>query len=118
VLASNFRDAFPDEGYNGGSNKPVKFQASIELIYSILVFLDASPLALFSSKHHDTVDWAQILEDIFLAFMTFLISDEESIRRLAGTVCRKVLLEGSVSVWHSYGRVLSPESKYNFWNSS
>lgn len=88
-------------------------------MYSILVFLDAAPLALFySDVHEDRADWAQTMEDLFAAFMSFLISDDESIRSFSARVCRRVMVEGVKYLWRKAKCILSPELKWQFWSSS
>ncbi len=88
------------------------------MICSILVFLDASPLTLFSGAPNNYDDWIVFYEDIFASFTTYLITDDDRIRFLTNTVARKIMTESSVPLWRKSQSLGSRTFKYNFWKST
>lgn len=101
-------------------NKQTKFASSGELVYSMLVFLDLFPMAMFigldlSSQGNDN-DTA--FEDIYAAFMAFLTSEDEKIRVLASEVCRNSLTTATMSAWENANFKFASIVKYNFWEST
>lgn len=88
------------------------------MIYSILAFLDASPLTLFTGAPNDSDDFIIFYEDIFASFTTYLTTDDDRIRSLTNVVARKIMTECSSPLWQK-GQSLGPRpSKYNFWKST
>jgi len=91
---------------------------STDMIYSILAFLDASPLTLFNGAPNDNDDFILFYEDIFASFTTYLITDDDQIRFLTNAVARKIMTECSGPLLQK-GQSLGPRpSKYNFWKST
>jgi neurofibromin 1 len=88
------------------------------MIHSILVFLDASPLTIFIGAPDDGAEWTHFYEEIFRSFMGYLVSDDERIRHLTNTVARKIMSEGSVSLWRKSQSVGSDTFTQNFWKST
>jgi neurofibromin 1 len=92
--------------------------SSTDMIYSILAFLDASPLTLFNGAPNDSDDFILFYEDIFASFTTYLITDDDRIRFLTNAVARKIMTECSGPLLQK-GHSLGPRaSKYNFWKST
>jgi neurofibromin 1 len=88
------------------------------MIYSILLFLDASPLTIIVGAPDSSDKWTQFFQDIFKSFMGYLVSDNERIRYLTNTVARKVMAEGSVSFWRKSQSIGSDSFTNNFWKTT
>jgi len=88
------------------------------MIYSILVFLDAAPLTVFTGAPDDNAEWSHFFEDIFASFMAYLVADDERIRTLANTVSRKIMTEGSMDLWRTNQHFGARSFKINFWRST
>jgi neurofibromin 1 len=99
-------------------HKQFKVAASGEMVHSVLVFLDACPLALFGGISMQMETGENAFEDIFAAFMVFLTSDDERIRALTSAVSRGTLTEGTTFAWRMNNYSVSSALKFNFWNST
>ncbi|KAH7346669.1 hypothetical protein BKA65DRAFT_282221 [Rhexocercosporidium sp. MPI-PUGE-AT-0058] len=110
------RDSYADEQYT--LLKPLENANSADLIYTILLFLDASSLSLFNGAPNFGTEWLVFFEDTFATFSTYLATDDERIRSLANTVARKIMSEGTVSFWRKTRSVGSKPFKYNFWKTT
>jgi neurofibromin 1 len=88
------------------------------MVYSILLFLDASPLTIFVGAPENGAEWSSFYKDIFRSFMGYLVADNERTRYLANTVARKIMTEGSVSLWRKSQSLGSDTFTYNFWKST
>ncbi|KAK6598855.1 GTPase-activator protein for Ras-like GTPase [Botrytis cinerea] len=111
-----FRDSYPIEHVT--MNRQTKFSSSGELVYSMLVFLDVYPMALFvgmdlGSRHNDTA-----FEDVYAALMAFLTSEDEKIRILTSEVCRSSLTEATMSAWQKKDYKFTNAAKFHFWEST
>ncbi|ATZ56616.1 hypothetical protein BCIN_13g04520 [Botrytis cinerea B05.10] len=111
-----FRDSYPIEHVT--MNRQTKFSSSGELVYSMLVFLDVYPMALFvgmdlGSRHNDTA-----FEDVYAALMAFLTSEDEKIRILTSEVCRSSLTEATMSAWQKRDYKFTNAAKFHFWEST
>lgn len=90
-----------------------------ELVYNILVFLDASPLSLFIGAPHGGPEWQTFFDDIFVPTMRHLVSEDERVRTLTNAVARRVLNDGSLSFWsRSQSRGEAHMFTNNFWRST
>ena len=107
-MSSKSRDSYPD----------VEVPASPEMIHSILLFLDASPLTIFVGAPDNSAEWTQFFQDVFKSFMGYLVTDDERIRYLTNTVARKIMTKGSVSLWRKRQSVVSASFTHNFWKST
>ena len=88
------------------------------MIYSILSFLDASPLTLFTGAPHDSDDFVVFYEEIFASFTTYLMTDDDRIRCLTNAVARKIMTECTGPLWQK-GQSPGPQpSRHNFWKST
>ena len=114
--SSKSQDTYPDEQYT--LFKPLERSSSSEMIYNILIFLDASPLTLFDGAPANAIEWNQFFDEVFASFITYLVADDERIRYLTSIVARKVMTDGSVSLWRQSQSVGSRTFKHNFWRST
>jgi len=116
ATAARTRDSYPDEQYT--SLKPLDVSNSTDLVYAILVFLDASPLTLFNGSTVHGPEWLAFFEDIFSAFATYLVTDDQRTRHLMNTVARKIMTDGTRSLWRK-SKAMGPRNfKYNFWKTT
>ncbi|QSZ35892.1 hypothetical protein DSL72_007014, partial [Monilinia vaccinii-corymbosi] len=115
-MTLRFRDSYPVE--HVPSNRQNKFVSSGELVYSMLVFLDAYPMAIFVGLDPSSQSSDATFEDIYAAFLALLTSDEERIRHLASEVGRNSLTQGTISAWQNKEFYHSSNVKYNFWEST
>jgi neurofibromin 1 len=113
---TNPRNSYPDEQYT--LLKPLEITTSSYMISSILVFLDASPLTLFIGAPDSGAEWITFFEDVVASCMTYLVTDNESIRYLANTVARKIMTDGAVALWRKSQILGTGTFKYNFWKST
>jgi neurofibromin 1 len=91
----------------------------MEMTYAILVFLDASPLSLFiGSPKFSAPEWLIFFEDIFTAFASYLVIDDERTRYLTNIVARKILTDGTRSLYRKSQKLGSRTFKYNFWKTT
>jgi neurofibromin 1 len=90
----------------------------MEMIYSVLTFLDAFPLAIFIGTPDNGTDWSHFFEDIFASFIAYLVTDDERIRHLTAVVARKIMAEGTLSLWHTNKSLEAETLKNNFWKST
>lgn len=89
-----------------------------EIVYSILVFLDTSPLTLFVGAPSGGPEWQTFFNEIFTSSMKHLIADDERVRHLTNTVARRVMSDGSGNLWkRSQGHSVRMYIQ-NFWISS
>lgn len=116
ATASRPRDSYPEQQYT--LSKPLEVATSNDIIYSILVFLDASPLTLFMGAPDNGPDWTLFFEDIFASFSTYLVMDDERIRYMTNAVARTIMTNSSVTLWHKSKSLGSRTFKYNFWKST
>jgi neurofibromin 1 len=114
--SSKARDSYPDEQYT--LLKPLEANSSMDMIHSILLFLDASPLTVFVGAPNNGVDWSHFFEDIFSSFMAYLVTDDERIRHLTSTVASRIMTEGSITFWRATQSFDSISFKRNFWKST
>jgi neurofibromin 1 len=105
---SKSRDSYPD----------VEVPASSEMIYSVLTFLDASPLTIFVGAPDDGAEWVHFYEDIFKSLMGYLVADDERVRHLTNTVARKLMTDCSISLWRESQSPGSSTFISNFWKST
>ncbi|KAI2616374.1 GTPase [Hypomontagnella submonticulosa] len=66
------------------------------VICNILNFLDASPLTLFEAPPPDTSDAEQFYEEIFEAFVSCLVTANDSVRALASSLAKKLIAPNDI----------------------
>jgi neurofibromin 1 len=103
-------------GDQSGTRKPGDSSSSVAMTCNILSFLDASPSTLFDSGPEKPSDRDDFFADNFEAFISCMIAADESMRRLAGGVARRLFADESVmkSVAASK-RLSSPQFLTKFW---
>jgi len=110
------RDSYPDEQYT--LLKPLESTASSDVIYSILTFLDASPLTLYAGAPLHVSGWMRFFEDTLSNFVKYLVSDDDRIRYKASAVSRKLLITGTHSVKQRSESLELKSYSHNFWKST
>jgi len=110
------RNSYPDEQFT--LLKPLEITYSSDMTYSILSFLDASPLTLFTGAPSDSENFIAFYEDVFASFTTYLITDDDRVRFLTNRVARKIMTECSGPLWHKSQSQGSRTFNYNFWKST
>ncbi|KAI1382753.1 GTPase [Hypoxylon trugodes] len=86
------------------------------VICNILNFLDASPMTLFEAPPSDSVEAEQFYEEIFEAFVSCLVTANDSVRALASGVARKLLApNGILSSLRKSKRLDSHSFGIKFW---
>lgn len=90
----------------------------MEMIHCILVFLDAFPLAVFIGAPNIGADWSLFFDDVFASFMAYLVIDDDRIRHLTAIVARKIMAEGTLSLWSTTRGLGDGAMKANFWKST
>ncbi|TVY93314.1 Neurofibromin [Lachnellula willkommii] len=86
------RDSYPVEQYT--LHKPLE-NATSDIIFSVLTFLEASPLTLRAGIPAGSAAWHYNVEKILDSFVFYLVSDDDRIRKTACTVTRKLLINGA-----------------------
>ena len=104
------RDRYSDEQY--ALLKSLESTASVEMIYNILQFLDASPLTVFLGA-----GWDDFRDDMKNSFIAYLIHKDERLRYLTSAVSRKMMVEGSTANWRANQNRATNDFKSKFWIS-
>ena len=86
------------------------------MICNILVFLDASPFTLFEGPPDTDQERNQFFEDNFVAFTSCLVSSNESVRKLAMRVAKRLFADKDIlQPLRASKRIDSQDFKSNFW---
>ncbi|KAI1644280.1 uncharacterized protein F4817DRAFT_225030 [Daldinia loculata] len=86
------------------------------LVCNVLKFLDASPETLFEAPPADSAEEEQFYEGIFEAFVSCLVTANDSIRALASNLARKLLApNGLLSSLRKSRRIDSHSFGVKFW---
>ena len=88
------------------------------MVYSILVFLNESPLSIFVGASNNSAEWSRSFEDGFTSFMIFLVADDSRIRHLTNAVIGKLINDGPVALWRSSQGPGLQTFKARFWKST
>ena len=88
------------------------------MIYSILLFLNASPLTVFLGTSEGGSDMARYFKDVFESFIIYIVTDDERVRYLTSIIARKIMTEGTLANWRANGNVCSELLRLNFWRST
>jgi len=86
------------------------------MLYTILLFLDASPLTIFVGAPDNSAEWALFFEEVFKSFIEYLVTDDERIRYLTNSVARKIMTDGALG--HNSQSAGSESFTKNFWKST
>ncbi|KAI0182148.1 GTPase [Hypoxylon sp. FL1284] len=90
--------------------------STTSVICNILNFLDASPKTLFEAAPAESPDAEQFYEEIFEAFVSCLVTANETIRALASGLARKLLApNGVLSALRKSKRLDSHSFGIKFW---
>ena len=103
-------------GDQTATRKAVESASSIAMVCNILSFLDASPSTLFHCGPDSPPDREECFDDNFEAFVSCMIAADESVRRLAAGVAKRLFADETVlKSAAASGRLSSPHFKSNFW---
>jgi neurofibromin 1 len=75
------------------SPKSTEVSSSVALACSVLQFLDAHPMSLFDSVIASLESGPSLPADMFESFLSCVISPDDTIRRLAGNIARRLFIE-------------------------
>ena len=90
--------------------------ASVSMICNILNFLDASPMTLFEGPPKDPVDRDTFFLENFESIVACVLAPNESIRRLAVAVAKRLLADEVVLLALKGSKAFdSQELKFRFW---
>ncbi len=96
--------------------KAAESAPSINMICNILNFLDASPMTLFESPLGDRTDRDRFNHENFRSLVTCVIAPNESVRRLAASVAKRLLVDDKVLPMLRASKGLDfPSFKTGFW---
>ncbi|KAK6954912.1 hypothetical protein Daesc_002541 [Daldinia eschscholtzii] len=86
------------------------------LVCNILNFLDASPATLFEGSPVDSAEAEQFYEGIFEAFVSCLVTANDTVRTLASNLAKKLLApNGILSSLRKSKRIDSHSFRVKFW---
>jgi neurofibromin 1 len=86
------------------------------MICNILHFLDASPMTLFEGPPSEGAERNRFFLDNFSSIISCVVAANESIRRLAAGVARRLFREGTVlKLLREFGALDSLGFKSSFW---
>ena len=114
--ASKSREQYSNDQYS--LLKPLDTSLPPEMVYNILIFLDASPLTLFIGSPEVGAEWQYFFDDVFASTMKHLTADDEQVRYMANNVARKVMSDGSLPFWQRSRPDGSRLFIHNFWQST
>lgn len=90
--------------------------STTSVICNILNFLDASPKTLFEAAPSESPDAEQFYEEIFEAFVSCLVTANDTVRALASGLARKLLApNGVLSALRKSKRLDSHSFGIKFW---
>ncbi len=97
--------------------KSMESSSSVLVICNILNFLDASPLTLFHGvSERGSADQERAFDDNFESFISCMIASDETVRRLAVGVARRLFSNASIlKSARASKRLRTEEFKTNFW---
>ncbi len=96
--------------------KAIESTSSINMVCNILNFLDASPMTLFEGPPSDRLERDRFYHENFRSLLSCVISPNESIRRLAVNVVKRLFANGQVlHTLRSSKGFDKPEFKTDFW---
>ena len=98
--------------------KPLEVSTSSDIIYSILIFLEASPLTPFIGAPENGVAWHEFFQEVFSSFKPLLVSDDERVRNLSSIVALRLLTDGTMTLWHRSKVLGNRTFRYSFWQTT
>jgi hypothetical protein len=87
------------------------------MTYRCLDFLNVLPLTLFGGAPSSPVDYEEFFQENFAILVGCLVDEDPKVRRMAGSVTRKLLKNGSVFL-HKGASKDSGFFPENFWRST
>jgi neurofibromin 1 len=114
--SSKIRESYSEEPYP--ILKPLEVTSSSDMIYNILLFLDASPLTLLVGAPDKPDEWIKFFEGTLAHFLNYLITDDERIRHMTCTVARKLMTEGTIAIHRRIEAAEVGVFKQTFWKTS
>ena len=114
-MSSLLSEAFAGEP-GSSQRRAVETPSSINMICNILHFLDASPMTLFEGPPSEDDDRNRFYLENFSSIVSCVVAANESIRRLAAGVARRLFREGMIlKTLRGFRGLDSAEFKTNFW---
>ncbi|KAL2265612.1 hypothetical protein VTJ83DRAFT_6712 [Remersonia thermophila] len=107
------------EGYiqdNSAQRRLAESSPSVTMLCNILSFLDASPMTLFEGPPQDRIDRDRFYEENLQALVSCVVAADESVRKLATGVARKLFAMDEVkNILRTSARLRSKPFKTRFW---
>jgi neurofibromin 1 len=101
---------------NSSQRKVVENPSAIEMICNVLKFLQASPMTLFEGPPDDEGERDRFYMDNFTSLVSCVVSANETVRRLATEVAKRLFAEEILLEELRASRNLnSPGLKSRFW---
>jgi len=114
-MSSLPREAFAGE-QSGSQRKAVESPSLVNMICNMLNFLDASPMTLFEGPPSETANLDRFYEENFSSIVSCVVAANESIRRLAAGVAKRLFHEGVILTTLRESQGLdSSYFKFKFW---
>ncbi|KAK4248657.1 hypothetical protein C7999DRAFT_30893 [Corynascus novoguineensis] len=114
TMADLLADGYIEE--QSAQRKAVESAPSISMVCNLLNFLDASPMTLFEGPPTDRDERDQFYEENLSALISCIIAADESVRRLATGVARRLFAkEGVLNNLRSSKGLGSKAFKTKFW---
>ncbi|KAH8888166.1 hypothetical protein GQ53DRAFT_871677 [Thozetella sp. PMI_491] len=96
--------------------KAVESTSSVNMICNILNFLDASPMTLFEGPPSDRAERDRFYHENFKSLLSCVIAPNESIRKLASSVAKRLFANDQVlSTLRASKGLEAPSFKAGFW---
>ncbi|KAL2170034.1 hypothetical protein VTG60DRAFT_5374 [Thermothelomyces hinnuleus] len=114
TMADLLADGYIEE--QSAQRKAVESAPSISMVCNLLNFLDASPMTLFEGPPADRDERDQFYEENLSALISCIVAADESVRRLATGVARRLFAkEGLLHNIRSSKGLSSKAFKTKFW---
>jgi neurofibromin 1 len=109
------------DAYIGDQNpqrRAIESPSSINTICNVLNFLDASPMTLFEGPPTDRVERDRFYQENFESLLTCVVAANDSIRRLATGVAKRLFNEPVLATLRLSKCLESHSLKMKFWRLS
>ena len=114
-MSSLLSDAFTGEA-GSSQRKAIESASSTNMVCNILNFLNASPMTLFEGPPSDKADREPFYVENFSSLVSCVVAANESVRRLAAGVARRLFDEGTMlKTLREFHGLDSPRFKSRFW---
>ncbi|KAJ5053875.1 uncharacterized protein L3040_000165 [Drepanopeziza brunnea f. sp. 'multigermtubi'] len=98
--------------------KPLDVSNSTDLIQSIFMFLDASPLTLFIDSPEFGPNWVNYFDATVASLTVYVAADDERLRSMANAVCKRLLSDGTIDFRPKSKKPGLKSLKINFWKAT